>query len=100
MRFEWNAIKAEENKRKHRVSFEEACTIFADPLILTLHDENHSDDEDRWVSLGTSALGRVLVVIHTWPDPDESNEEIVRIISARLANKRERAVYLERKRRR
>jgi uncharacterized DUF497 family protein len=83
---------------KHRVSFEEACTIFSDASILTVHDERHSWDDDRWVSVGMSITGRILVVIHSWVEPDESGDEIVRIISARRANERERATYLERRR--
>jgi uncharacterized DUF497 family protein len=98
MRFHWDRAKAAENQRKHRASFEEACTIFADESILTVHDETHSIDEDRWASMGLSVAGRIMVVIHTWPEPEESGEEVIRIISARKANKRERTVYLERKR--
>ena len=98
MRFEWDPRKAAENLRKHRVSFEEACTIFGDPSILTIHDDEHSDLEDRWASMGASATSRILVVIHTWPEPDEDGdeEELVRLISARRADKRERAVYTQR----
>jgi uncharacterized protein len=98
MRFHWDRIKASENRRKHRASFEEACTIFSDSSILTVHDERHSAKEDRWASMGLSISGRILVVIHTWPEQDESGEEIVRIISARRANEHERVTYLERKR--
>jgi uncharacterized DUF497 family protein len=98
MRFHWDRIKAAENRRKHRASFEEACTIFSDASILTVHDEEHSWEDDRWASMGMSITGRILVVIHSWPEPDESGEEVVRIISARRANERERATYLERKR--
>lgn len=98
MRFRWDRSKAADNRRIHRASFEEACTIFSDESILTIHDEKHSAEEDRWASMGMSMTGRILVVIHTWPEPDESDEEVVRIISARRANERERATYLERKR--
>ena len=97
MRFHWDRTKAFENRRKHRVSFEEACAVFADASILTVHDVKHSSDEDRWASMGISTMGRILVVIHTTPSPDESGEEITRIISARKANQRERSIYLERK---
>lgn len=65
--------------------------------MLTVHDEDHSDAEDRWVTIGTSDRMRILVVVHTWPEPDKSGEEVIRIISARRANQRERAEYLERK---
>jgi hypothetical protein len=98
MRFSWNPAKASSNARKHRVSFQEACSIFADPSILTIHDGEYSGEEDRWVSLGVSTVGRILVVVHTWPEPDTSGDEIVRVISARRANKQEQKVYLERKR--
>jgi uncharacterized protein len=97
MRFDWDAAKAAENVRKHRVKFEEACTIFADRSVLTLHDDQHSVQEDRWSSMGASTMGRILVVIHTWPEADASGDELVRIISARRANQRERAVYSRRK---
>ncbi|MGD0139155.1 MAG: BrnT family toxin [Tepidisphaeraceae bacterium] len=98
MRFHWDRIKAAENQRKHRVAFEEACTIFSDASILTVHDEKHSWQEDRGASMGMSITGRILVVIHSWPEPDESGEEVVRIISARRANEHEQVTYLERKR--
>ncbi len=98
MRFDWDMLKADANRLKHRVSFEEACTIFADRSVLTIHDDEHSVDEDRWASMAVSSEGRVLVVIHTWPEPDQSGEELVRIISARRANVREKRVYLEHKR--
>jgi uncharacterized DUF497 family protein len=98
MRFHWDRKKAADNRRKHRASFEEACTIFSDASILTVHDEKHSVGDDRWVSMGMSITGRILVVIHSWPDADESGAEVVRIISARRANQREQATYMERKR--
>ncbi len=98
MRFQWDPPKAIENLRKHRISFEEACTIFADRSILTIPDDEHSKHEERWVSMGISRVGRILVTIHTWPEPDNVGEEWLRIVSARRANKRERAEYLERKR--
>lgn len=98
MRFDWNTLKAQTNRQKHRVSFEEACTIFADPSILTIHDDAHSEDEDRWVSMAISALGRLLVVIHTCPEPDGAGDELMRIISARRANASEQRVYRERQR--
>ena len=96
MRFEWDPRKAAQNLQKHRVPFEEACTIFADRSILTVHDEEHSESEDRWASMGFSSAGRILVVIHTWPEPEDEGEELVRIISARRANKREQGVYQRR----
>jgi uncharacterized protein len=98
MRFDWDRTKAEQNRKKHRVPFEEACTAFADLSVLTIHDDEHLESEDRWASLRMSVMSRILVVIHTAPEPDESGDERVRIISARRVNKREQAVYLERRR--
>jgi uncharacterized protein len=98
MRFDWDRRKAVENRKKHRVSFEEASTIFADMAILTMHDDEHSLTEERWASIGRSMLGGILVVIHTWPQADDMGDELVRIISSRRANKREQAMYMERSR--
>ena len=97
MRFDWDSRKATANRRKHRVSFEEACTIFADRSVLTTYDEIHSSGEERWVSIGMAQTARLLVVIHTWPVPDEADEETLTIVSARRANQREQAIYLERR---
>jgi len=69
-----------------------------DISILTEHDDEHSGSEDRWASIGRSMLGRILVVIHTWPHADDMGEEMVRIISSRRANKREQTIYIERRR--
>ena len=89
LRFEWDPRKAASNLRKHGVSFEEASTVFSDPLSLTIADPDHSDDEERWMILGQSNRLRLLVVAHT----DDGNT--VRIISARLAEPRERRRYEE-----
>ncbi len=87
MEFEWDDAKAESNERKHGVSFAEAMTVFADPLSLTGYDPDHSDEEDRYITMGTSATGRLLVVSHT------DRGDNVRIISAREASRRERRDY-------
>ncbi len=87
MEFEWDDTKAEANERKHGVSFEEAMTVFADPLSLTGFDPAHSDEEDRYITMGTSAAGRLLVMSHT-----DRNAKI-RLISAREASRRERRDY-------
>ncbi len=84
MRFEWHRAKAEENLRKHRVSFDEAVTVFYEPLSATFADEDHSADEARFITIGYSARGRLLVVAHT------ERGSSVRIISARRATARER----------
>ena len=85
--FEWDPNKAESNIVKHDVSFEEASTIFADPLSITIQDPDHSDMEDRFITLGMSIRGRLLVVVHT------DRNATIRIISARLATTRERKDY-------
>lgn len=87
MRFEWNPEKALTNLEKHGVSFEEAATAFGDPLSATIGDPDHSQEEDRYILLGETYQGRLVVVVHT------DREETVRIISARLATRRERKSY-------
>ncbi len=88
--FRWSDDKASKNARKHGVEFEEAATVFADPLSSTIPDPFHSRDEDRFVILGTSARRRLLVVVFT-----ESDEDVIRIISARRATRHERISYEE-----
>jgi uncharacterized protein len=85
--FEWDEDKAKKNLKKHAVSFEEASTAFHDPLALTIHDPLHSDEEDRFINLGESSRGRLLVVVFT------DREERIRIISARVATRQERKNY-------
>jgi uncharacterized DUF497 family protein len=85
--FEWEEAKAAANLRKHKVSFEEASTVFEDNLSLTGRDPDHSLGERRFVTFGVSAKNRVLVVSHT-----ERNDKI-RIISARPATRTERKIY-------
>jgi uncharacterized protein len=87
--FEWDSAKAEANLSRHGVSFEEALTAFADPLSSTIADPDHSESEQRYILLGLSSRGRLVVVAHT-----ERGDKI-RIISARLASKRERRSYEE-----
>ncbi len=89
--FEWDPAKARANQRKHGVSFEEAQTAFSDEQGLVMHDPDHSDDEDRFVLLGTST-SRLLVVCHCYRESDS----VIRIISARTADKGERKLYRER----
>ncbi len=89
MHFEWNAAKAAKNLRKHRVSFEEASSVFYDPLAVTGADPDHSEAEERLVTFGLSSEGQLLVVSHT------ERGEAIRIISARLATQNERRVYEE-----
>jgi uncharacterized protein len=89
--FEWNARKAAVNRAKHGVSFEEAETVFGDPSGLDGPDLRHSARESRFLRLGRAATGRMLVVAYTVRRSD--NDESVRIISARRASRKERAVY-------
>ena len=94
MKFEWDPRKEEVNIQKHGITFEQASYVFSDPYALNKYDKEHSDDEDRWLLLGKSINGIVLVVIHTFKEQDD--EEIVRIISARKATKNEIKQYQER----
>ncbi len=84
MRFEWDRSKAASNLRKHAVSFDEAVTVFYDPLAATFADRVHSHDEDRFLTIGYSAQGRLLVICHV------ERGTAVRLISARRATPRER----------
>ncbi len=85
--FEWDPDKAAANLSKHEVAFEEAATVFGDSLSLTAYDPSHSQDEDRYITMGTSADGRLLIISHT------DRDERIRIISARKATGRERKAY-------
>ena len=85
--FTWDKKKAASNLRKHDVAFEEAATAFGDTLSLTIFDPDHSIDEDRFILLGASNRGRLLVVAHT------EQSDTIRIISARLATRGERKIH-------
>ena len=89
MRVEWDEAKNRDNLRKHRVSFEEAQTVFLDENAIRFFDPDHSADEDRFLMLGISYRLRVLVVCHCF----RTNDAVIRIISARKADKREEADY-------
>lgn len=93
-KFEWNPNKAKENLRKHQVSFDRAVTVFQDPYAISMFDIDHSQAEDRWVTLGLDRNGMLLVVIHTFEQVDRSQSKI-RIISARRATTQERQQYQE-----
>ena len=84
MKFEWDAQKAMANLRKHGVSFDEAMTVFADDQSITIPDPDHSEGEERFLVVGSSSRGRILVVSHA------ERGENIRIISARRADARER----------
>lgn len=85
--FEWDVAKAKANRRKHGVTFDEAITAFSDPLAMLLPDPDHSIDETRYLVLGTSAQGRLLVIAIAERPPR------TRLISARRATRRERRQY-------
>lgn len=89
IRFEWDDTKAIKNLRKHQISFDEAATIFDDPMFITFIDEEHSVDEERYITIGLSNRGRLLVVAHT------ERADKIRIISARKATKKEAQFYAE-----
>ena len=88
--FEWDHTKASRNIVKHKVSFEEATTIFGDPYLSAIHDPAHSfGDADRFVAIGLSHRGRLVVVVH------EERVDTIRIITARTATKNEIKIYEE-----
>ena len=89
MEFEWDPKKATVNNRKHGVTFQEAATVFGDPLAVTFADPDHSMDEQRYLTFGKSRFDHLLVVSHT----DRRNR--VRLISARLMTRQERIIYEE-----
>ena len=92
MIFQWDEAKSISNIKKHKISFEEAVTIFNDPNVLTMFDPDHSVDEDRGVSIVISAKSRLLVVIHLH-FLNIDGKDSIRIISARKAVKREKIAY-------
>ena len=89
LRFEWDQRKAKQNLKKHGVSFEEAATVFGDPLSMTIADPLHSTVEQRWVTMGLTYRERLVVVVHT------NRGSTIRLISARKATRREKRAYEE-----
>ncbi len=87
--FEWDLAKASANLRKHQVSFEEAKSVFYDEFAVQFFDEEHSSREERFLMLGMSSGARMLIVCHC----EREHGEVIRIISARKATKRESAFY-------
>ena len=87
MEFEWDADKAASNLAKHGVSFEEASTVFGDPVATTVLDRGHSVGEERWLTTGLSQQGRLVIVWHT------NRGGVIRIIGARHASSSERRIY-------
>ena len=89
LQFGWDEKKANINRRKHGITFEEASTAFGDELSITIDDPIHSDDEDRLILIGQSKLLRTLIVVHV------ERRDVIRIISARKATKKEQKFYEE-----
>jgi uncharacterized DUF497 family protein len=87
--FEWDPVKARRNLKKHGVSFEEASTIFDDPLFISFLDEEHSEAEERQITIGMSNKTRLLMAAHT------ERKKLIRMISARKATKNEETFYNE-----
>ncbi len=96
MRFDWDPSKNESNQKKHGISFEEAVYVFSDINALSIFDEDNSDDEDRWITIGMVPNTKILVVIHT--DRMKQDKNTIRIISARKATKNEKSQYYNRAR--
>ena len=92
--FKWDPDKGELNIREHKVSFQRASEVFKDPHAISIFDEEHSQEEDRWITMGRDYTGRILVVSHTFRQIDESSFRI-RIISSRKTTKNERKQYEE-----
>ena len=90
--FEWDPVKEKRNIRRHKVNFRRAATVFRDPNHLTIYDEEHSQDEDRWITMGIDSGGVLRVIVHTFEPIDDDVVEI-RIISARKAESEEFEQY-------
>ncbi|MBF0360014.1 MAG: BrnT family toxin [Oligoflexia bacterium] len=92
LKFEWNEEKNKINRQKHCVWFEEAQTVFSDDYLRVFCDLDNSNSEERFIAIGYSSSSRLLLVVHCY----RKNEQVIRIISARMATKKERNVYEER----
>ena len=86
--FEWDPVKAQSNARDHKISFRLATTVFRDPLALTVYDEEHSETEERWATIGKAENQQYLVVTHTFGQTSPT-DAVIRVISARKAMKQE-----------
>jgi uncharacterized DUF497 family protein len=92
--FDWDPAKAESNLGKHGIAFEEAMTVFRDPLAQSIPDPDHPAGEERWITIGEAATGNLFVVVHTWSDID-AGRSAIRIISARPPTRNEARQYRE-----
>ena len=95
--FDWDPSKARQNLIKHRVAFKEAVIVFRDANAVSMYDDEHSGEEDRWLTIGMNWSGKVFVVCHTFK-AESRNRAYVRIISARKATRKETEVYVRVKR--
>ncbi|HEY9703939.1 MAG TPA: BrnT family toxin [Allocoleopsis sp.] len=94
--FDWNPVKEKQNIRKHQVNFKLASTVFRDIYQLTIYDEDHSEQEERWITIGLDETGVLRIVVHTFEQWDQSSC-LIRIISARKATFTEIRYYQNRK---
>ena len=92
--FEWDPQKAVSNRQKHRISFELAASVFRDPMAVSIFDEDHSGEEDRWITVGMVATRAILVVNHTFAAAGHDTV-VIRLISSRKATKAEQKQYAE-----
>lgn len=95
LQYEWDEEKDQKNQHRHGLSFADALSVFDDPSLLSMYDVEHSEDEDRWITLGRNASGAVLVVVHAVRS--EVPTERIRLISARYATNREERQYYVRR---
>jgi hypothetical protein len=93
--FDWDPRKAGTNRAKHGVTFDEAMSVFRDPLAMSIFDEDNSDHEDRWVTLGETAGAKLLLVVDTHVEMTEKDAVLIRIISPRAATRGEAAQYCQ-----
>ena len=92
--FEWDYRKAKSNQNKHGVSFEEASTVFRDLRAISIYDNEHSEKQDRWITIGISNKGRLIIVFHTF-QKENKNNFIIRMYSSQKASKKEIEQYGE-----
>ncbi len=95
MKFEWDENKNKQNIEKHKVSFEQAISVFYDDAAIIFQDKDHSIDENRFIIIGNSSFEQTLFVCYCERGKDELNEEIFRIISARRATNKERRLFYD-----
>jgi uncharacterized DUF497 family protein len=93
--FEWDPAKGRQNARKHRVTFERGATVFKDPNALSLFDEEHSDEDERWITLGLDETGALLVISHTFDEEAENRARSTLDISAKSNKERSETISEE-----